>query len=235
MEGRIIVASASGASARPVLIGGDVYELAWSPDGRSIAFVEWWSARGPETAIGIARIAPRPGEHARYVDGMIGSDDIGEYRSPAWSPGGRRIAFDFHVLGGSEEDIYAIDVFSGVKRRLTTDPAADIQPSWSPGGRRIAFSSNRDGQLRIYVMDADGSDARPLTRGGEDRDPAWSPDGRSVAFIRVSGARASLRTVEVATGRERLVTRVPRGAYSVDWQPLRRRTAATRLRPLRCG
>jgi Tol biopolymer transport system component len=233
-DGRIIVASPSGAAARLALSGGNIYELAWSPDGRWVAFVEWWSARGPETAIAISRIAGRRRQE-RYLDGMIGSDDLGEYRSPAWSPDGRRIAFSFRVVGESEIDIYTIGVFSGVKRRLTTDPAADIDPSWSPGGRRIAFSSNRDGHRRIYVMDADGSNSRPLTRGVEDRDPAWSPDGRSVAFIRVGGARASLRTLEVATGRERLVTRVPKGAYSLDWQPLRRGASAGRPPARGCG
>ena len=37
-------------------------------------------------------------------------------------------------------------------------------PAWSPDGRRIAFYSERDGNAEIYVMSADGSNARPLTK-----------------------------------------------------------------------
>src|SRR5205814_10212939 len=46
-------------------------------------------------------------------------------------------------------------------------------PAWSPTGSRIAFASR--GQ--IWVVDADGRNARALTRGaGERRDPSWSAD-----------------------------------------------------------
>ena len=56
-------------------------------------------------------------------------------------------------------------------------------PVWSPDGRRIAFVSRRDGQGRSYVMNADGSGQRRLTRDARYlATPAWSPDGRKIAF-----------------------------------------------------
>src|SRR5205823_3586835 len=62
----------------------------------------------------------------------------------------------------------------------TSDHSVGINPTWSPDGRRIAFD---DGD-RIMMVDADGSNLRPLTRrrDGFDSDPAWSPDGRVIAF-----------------------------------------------------
>ena len=56
-------------------------------------------------------------------------------------------------------------------------------PAWSPDGSRIAFTSDRDGSVDIYVMNADGSGVTRLTNdAGWDVIPAWSPDGSRIAF-----------------------------------------------------
>ena len=50
---------------------------------------------------------------------------------------------------------------------------------------KIAFTSNRDGNLEIYAMNADGSDVKRLTDNpAEDSAAAWSPDGQRIAFER---------------------------------------------------
>ena len=57
-----------------------------------------------------------------------------------------------------------MDADGGNVRRLTNHPRMDYWPAWSPDGKRIAFTSNRDGNYEIYVMNADGSGQRNLTR-----------------------------------------------------------------------
>jgi TolB protein len=56
-------------------------------------------------------------------------------------------------------------------------------PAWSPDGRKIAFVSDRTGNSEVYVMNADGTGQRNLTRNPAfDADPTWSPDARKIAF-----------------------------------------------------
>src|SRR5918992_1369409 len=50
--------------------------------------------------------------------------------------------------------------------------------------QRISFSSTRDGNLEIYTMKSDGSDARRLTNDlAADHNADWSPDGTRLAFM----------------------------------------------------
>ncbi|HEY3055889.1 MAG TPA: protein kinase [Thermoanaerobaculia bacterium] len=54
--------------------------------------------------------------------------------------------------------------------------------AWSRDGKSIAFSSDRGGEMNIWLFA--GRKMRQLTRGGGgDFQPAWSPDGRSLVFF----------------------------------------------------
>ena len=135
---------------------------------------------------------------------------------PVWSPDGRRLAFVRVRYGVGDRllgfgDIYLVNVDgSGLRRlaraisplvRMPGGPPGGFSanPAWSPDGRRIAFVSNRDGSNDIFVVNADGSGLRNLTRSrGNDRDPVWSPDGRVIAF---QGRRARPSEVERAVCR----------------------------------
>ena len=61
-------------------------------------------------------------------------------------------------------------------------PAPSAPPPAAARGK-IAFVSTRDGNGEIYVMNADGSDPRRLTKNTRwDGSPAWSPDGTQIAY-----------------------------------------------------
>jgi Tol biopolymer transport system component len=88
--------------------------------------------------------------------------------SPAWSPDGTRIAFMFNQHDHWE--IYVMNADGANRVRLTKEepftprPPHNVSPAWSPDGRHIAFFTNRNSEFKweLYVMNADGSDQRPM-------------------------------------------------------------------------
>ena len=104
-----------------------------------------------------------------------------------WSPDGRLIVYRDSRAGiNVNDEIYVVRADGSAERNLTRDAANDWSPAWSPDGNRIAFASDREGELRIFVMEADGSGVRRVTEiWGEY--PAWSPDGERIAFASFSG------------------------------------------------
>jgi imidazolonepropionase-like amidohydrolase/Tol biopolymer transport system component len=119
--------------------------------------------------------------------------DNGSWMNVDVSPDGRTIAFD--LLG----DIYTMPISGGTPRRIAEGLAYEQQPRFSPDGRRIAFVSDRGGGDNIWIMNADGSDKRPLTK--EDfrllNQPSWSPDGRFIVAKKHFTTGRSLGTGEV--------------------------------------
>lgn len=112
---------------------------------------------------------------------------------PDWSPDRKRIAFSSDRPGPppSLNDLYVMDADGGNVRQLTDTPeVSEGGAVWSPDGRHIAYHAAPIAADRtrkppqIWIIDADGSNARALT-GGSSRNmgPAWSPDGSMIAFV----------------------------------------------------
>lgn len=94
----------------------------------------------------------------------------------------------------------------------------DSAPAWSPDGSWLAFTRTSDGRrsFQIYVIRANGSGLRRVTRGRFDYDPAWSPDGRWIAY-RADGL---LRIVHPdGTGGHVIPTRRPTDIGWPTWAP----------------
>jgi sugar lactone lactonase YvrE len=142
---------------------------AWSPDGKQIAFRS--RRDGPDHIY----IMNADGSGQRPLTNTSADDTL-----PSWSPDGKEIAF------ARDASIYKIRADgSGLVRLTNSDvrPGEDYSPDWSPDGKRIAFKSSRAGKYQVYVMNADGSHQRRLTRDSfADEGPSWSPDGRKLAF-----------------------------------------------------
>ena len=103
----------------------------------------------------------------------------------------------------------------------TPGPPEVRSPVWSPDGRRIAFTSRREGNSEVYVVNADGSGQRRLTRNAAgDFGPTWSPDGRKIAFERLGATQSSVGALYVVnadgSGQRMLARRGSHPAWSPD-------------------
>lgn len=88
-----------------------------------------------------------------------------------------RIVFSY--LG----DVWTADENGQNVQRLTVNRARDVYARFSPDGKWIAFSSDRNGNLDVFIIPAEGGAAKQLTvHSADDTVLGWRPDSRAVLF-----------------------------------------------------
>jgi Tol biopolymer transport system component len=71
----------------------------------------------------------------------------------------------------------------GGGRLLTRGSSSDRQPSYSPDGNHVLFSSNRSGNLDLWLLDLKNGALRQLTDdAAQDWDPGFAPDGSRIVW-----------------------------------------------------
>jgi Tol biopolymer transport system component/DNA-binding CsgD family transcriptional regulator len=119
----------------------------------------------------------------------------------------------------SKKQIVLLDAQTGDVQALTDTSMVAVSPAWSPDGVRIAYVARPDtgpvapadadaiaraeALRRIWVMDADGGNARQLLTDGADcrqERPQWSKDGEQILFACIDGETASLWVAPASGG-----------------------------------
>ena len=83
---------------------------------------------------------------------------------PAWSPNGKRLAFEASQdPSGFNIDIYVMNADGSGVKRITKEPTHARMPSWSLDGTKIAFTRGSGGRPDVFTMNAYGTNVRRLT------------------------------------------------------------------------
>jgi hypothetical protein len=218
-----------GAGEARILTREGGIEPAWSPDGRSIAYVVEGTGRS-------LHVIDAETTQSRPVP-----VEIAGVATPAWSPDGSTLAVSGLAAGGLH-DVFLVAVGGGPARNITRGAGDHADPVWLPGGR-IGFtrsgrlwSAKSDGSdvsllyddhegaqalrpqlapdgksvlftrslydVTVWLLDLQAKTARPITLGGHDVDPGWGPKAGELVYASgESGSRLLTATLGGKTGR----------------------------------
>ncbi|MBI3799569.1 MAG: PD40 domain-containing protein [Deltaproteobacteria bacterium] len=187
---------------------GGLMVAGWSPDSQYILLQPWPLFSMSLLADGTSLLAllTSGGRPKKLVESMLTNNDF-----LAWAPDGKLLAV---TAGGGRETwshkrIAIVELTNGTLTYLTDEKTAAFSPAWSPDGHQIAYVAAPDigfvgggeeakvamAKRRIWVMNRDGSEKRPLTHDAAYRDerPLWSADSSHILFARMDQqGRASL-------------------------------------------
>lgn len=112
---------------------------------------------------------------------------------PVWSPKGDKIAYLSIGIDGSDQ-ISVANADGSDQRQLTSSVSPEwwdtgfprdgnSDPQWAPDGRKIVYVSHKNIKPEIFIMNADGSNQKRLTKAEyRDEHPEVTPDGNYILF-----------------------------------------------------
>ncbi len=193
----------------------DESEIAWSPDGKTVAY-SCKKQVGKEYAIGtdsdIYLYSTNDGTTRNITQGMVGYD-----KYPAFSPCGKYIAWQSMETPGYESDkhrLFYMNIETGEKVYLTQnlDQNAD-NITWGPCGKNILFVSGVVGTSQVFMVNIETNEVKALTQGQHDYTWFGAANGVLVGQKMKLSMAPELFRIDLKTGEETQLTFINKNIY----------------------
>jgi len=194
---RLAIMDQDGANLRYLTDGSDlVLTPRFSPTNQQVAYMAY-----PQT--GQPQVFLLDVENGRRQ--LLGNFPNMTF-SPRFSPDGTKVVMSLLDKNGNS-DINVMDIRSGQRRELTRSTAIDTSPSYSPDGSQIVFESDRGGTQQLYVIGANGGNAKRISfKNGRYATPVWSPRGDLIAFTKQLPGKWLIGVMKPDGSGERILT-----------------------------
>lgn len=167
--------------------------MAWRPGSKQVAYV---SVKDGVSAIKLIEVG------SKKVQTLYKPAGDEQFKDPAWSPDGRRLALVAHRPGEAGR-LVMLDVERG---RLAPIARAarggDSAPCWTPDGQAVVYTSDRSGMTNLYAIDVVTGAERQLTntyRGAET--PSVAPDGSAIYFATFKAKGSVIHRIPYGLGK----------------------------------
>lgn len=187
---------------RQLTFGGDNAEAYFSYDGKYLIFQKTYAKEGiPCDQIYIGKIPAKPEEP--FVPKLV-STGTGRTTCAYWLPDGKHFVYASTHLGSKDcppvpdrskygnkyiwplypsYDIFLADTNGVIVKQLTNAKGYDAEATISPDGKKMIYTSDKDGDLELYIMDLKTGKEKRITHDlGYDGGAWFSPDGKKIIW-----------------------------------------------------
>ena len=125
--------------------------------------------------------------------------------SPAWSPDGKKLAYNSFESGNSS--IFIQDLATGSRQQVSASKGINGAPAFSPDGSRLALTLSKGGNPDIYIMDLGSRALTQITKHfAIDTEAVWAPDGQSIYFTSDRAGKPQIYQVSPSGGEPTRIT-----------------------------
>ena len=189
-------------NVRQLTFGGDNAEAYWSYDGKSVVFQRTSMKDGiPCDQIFYGKLPRKKNQSFQY---KLLSTGKGRTTCPFFTKDDQYIIYASTHLGSVDcppvpdrakygnkyiwplypsYDIFMADLKGNIVKQLTSASGYDAEATLSPDGKEMLYTSDKDGDIELYVMNLETGAERRITHTlGYDGGAWFSPDGKKILF-----------------------------------------------------